>query len=67
MPIYEYRCRQCGAVFEALQPLGADGSELTCPKCGAPQPEKIFSAFASSGHDGGGAGARSSCGTGGFT
>ncbi len=32
MPIYEYRCPNCG-VFEILQPLSADDLEL-CPDCG---------------------------------
>ena len=48
MPIYEYRCRKCETVFEALRPLGDDGRKLACPKCGVKAPEKIFSVFAAS-------------------
>ncbi|MBN1482084.1 zinc ribbon domain-containing protein [candidate division KSB1 bacterium] len=49
MPIYEYKCTQCGHRFDKLQRMGADGSDLTCPNCGAPRPEKMLSAFSSSG------------------
>jgi putative FmdB family regulatory protein len=49
MPIYEYRCRECGEVFDAFQRVGEDGEELECPKCGTPRPEKLFSSFASAG------------------
>jgi len=66
MPIYEYKCSKCGHVSEAFQRIGADGSELNCPICNTPKPEKIFSAFASSGGE---SSFRSSasCGAGGFT
>ena len=49
MPIYEYKCSKCDHVFEVFQRIGADGSKLNCPVCKAPKPEKIFSAFASTG------------------
>ena len=49
MPIYEYKCSQCGHQFDVLQRIGADGSDLTCPGCGTAKPEKMVSAFASSG------------------
>jgi putative FmdB family regulatory protein len=31
MPIYEYRCKQCGNEFEAIQ--NVDDREPPCPKC----------------------------------
>ncbi len=46
MPIYEYRCEECDHRFEILQQLGAGASGLSCPGCGAPKVEKMFSAFA---------------------
>jgi len=68
MPIYEYKCKQCGNVFEEFQKVGDTGENLCCPSCGTPRPEKMFSAFTSSGGDvpslsstGG-----PSCGSGGF-
>lgn len=43
MPIYEYRCAQCGAHKEHLQKMGA--APLThCPSCGAAAYEKQISA-----------------------
>ena len=45
MPIYEYQCTQCEEKFEAIQSIGEDSSKLTCPKCGAKNPRRLFSAF----------------------
>ncbi|HOC88111.1 MAG TPA: zinc ribbon domain-containing protein [bacterium] len=69
MPIYEYKCSSCGHRFEAFQRMGADGSELQCPLCAAPKPEKLFSAIASSSKTGssGYSAASSGCGSGGFS
>ena len=47
MPLYEYRCAECGKRFEILQRLGQGADGLTCPTCGAAQLEKQFSTFAS--------------------
>jgi len=49
MPIYEYQCACCGNKFEAIQPIGEDGSKLNCPDCRAPNPERLLSSFFSSG------------------
>lgn len=48
MPLYEYRCRDCGHRFEILQRLGEGAEGLECPRCGARQLEKQYSSFASS-------------------
>jgi putative FmdB family regulatory protein len=53
MPIYEYRCRACQRVFEAIRPLGDDGKDLSCPACGEVAPEKILSVFAAGAGSGG--------------
>jgi len=42
MPIYEYRCSNCGCTFERLQFLH-ESPEATCPECGRPA-EKVLSA-----------------------
>ena len=43
MPIYEYKCRDCGKKFEKL----VRGREkVTCPKCGKGRLDKLFSVFA---------------------
>lgn len=34
MPIYEYKCRKCNTIFEAIQSFGAS-SPTRCDACGA--------------------------------
>ena len=43
MPIYEYRCKECGHKLEALQKL-SDAPLLTCPSCGKDALSKLVSA-----------------------
>jgi putative FmdB family regulatory protein len=43
MPIYEYRCTDCGHRLEALQRL-ADRPLLVCPACGKESLTKLMSA-----------------------
>ncbi|MFW6189474.1 MAG: FmdB family zinc ribbon protein [Planctomycetota bacterium] len=51
MPIFEYRCTDCGHVTEFLESAesGADESgadeEHACEECGSGRTEKAFSAF----------------------
>ncbi|MBP7829578.1 MAG: zinc ribbon domain-containing protein [Kiritimatiellae bacterium] len=45
MPLFEYRCAECGAVFEHLA-RSAGEKPGACPKCGAKKAEKQFSTFA---------------------
>ena len=49
MPMYEYRCESCGNRFEVLQRMGEGSDGLACPECGAGEPVKQFSTFASNG------------------
>jgi putative FmdB family regulatory protein len=42
MPIYEYRCRDCGAQIEVLVRSGAQ--EPQCSECGSSLLDKLFSA-----------------------
>ena len=42
MPIYEYRCRACGAVTEFLVGVGED-TIIVCADCGSVDMEKIMS------------------------
>lgn len=44
MPIYEYRCRDCGHVTEVLESTER-AAEHACGKCGGPHLEKILSTF----------------------
>ena len=43
MPIYEYECRRCGHVFDALQKM-SDPQLTDCPDCGEPELRKLLSA-----------------------
>lgn len=45
MPIYEYRCRKCGEIFEKIQRVDEGGESLKCPYCGGKKPEKVLSSF----------------------
>ena len=69
MPLYEYRCPDCGHRFEILQRLGAGPDDVICPQCGRKKPDKQFSTFASSASEAGGAiaGGGGCGGGGGFT
>ncbi|MCE2412489.1 zinc ribbon domain-containing protein [Candidatus Poribacteria bacterium] len=49
MPLFEYHCDDCTAEFEVLQRASDVNSPLECPKCGALNPTKRFSAFATTG------------------
>jgi putative FmdB family regulatory protein len=43
MPLYDFRCGNCGEQFEEL----VSASELPpCPACGAPDPERLLGSFA---------------------
>lgn len=44
MPIYEFKCKDCGAVFEHLQ-LSSAAKQPNCPRCQSGQLEKRFSNF----------------------
>jgi putative FmdB family regulatory protein len=43
MPIYEYKCTECGGTKEALQKF-SDAPLTTCPHCGKETLEKTISA-----------------------
>ncbi len=43
MPIYEYQCKDCGHIFDALQKISDDALE-DCPDCGKPELRKLLSA-----------------------
>ena len=43
MPIYEYRCNQCGEISEILVGASPDSETLTCSHCGSNDVVKILS------------------------
>ena len=42
MPIYEYRCKDCGSVTEFLVGVGEDVA-ISCSHCGSVDMEKVMS------------------------
>lgn len=71
MPMYEYRCEECGKEFEKLVRFSEADLSQACPNCGAKRTYKKISASASFGYSssvGGGGGSLSyggNCGSGG--
>jgi putative FmdB family regulatory protein len=43
MPIFEYKCEDCGTIFEKLV---RNGVAVECPSCGQSRVEKQLSTFA---------------------
>ncbi|MFC1935452.1 zinc ribbon domain-containing protein [Chloroflexota bacterium] len=52
MPVYEYECASCGERLELRRGMSDSDSEIKCPRCGAEQPRRIFSLFATSSSSG---------------
>ncbi|MHB1133768.1 MAG: FmdB family zinc ribbon protein [Chloroflexota bacterium] len=49
MPLYEYKCANCGTQFERLVRMaGADG-QVECPNCGSAEAKRLVSLFGWSG------------------
>ncbi len=44
MPIYEYKCSDCGAVFEILTTSEHRDNEVRCEKCNSASVVKLLSA-----------------------
>ncbi|MDO5673327.1 MAG: zinc ribbon domain-containing protein [bacterium] len=47
MPLYEYRCRSCGADFEHLTTSISQQHSVHCPRCGGKEVQKQISASSS--------------------
>ena len=47
MPIYEYRCQQCGQHFEKLvRTIDEQPEDLACPQCESPDVQRLISRVA---------------------
>jgi putative FmdB family regulatory protein len=44
MPIYDFRCQECGKVSEFLLSSSSDSRTLDCPGCGSQHLERLISA-----------------------
>jgi putative FmdB family regulatory protein len=49
MPIYEFKCKNCGNVFEYLCFRSRDKDQAVCPACGDKNTETMLSVFSSKG------------------
>ena len=68
MPIYEFKCKDCGNEFEIIMRASASKEDVTCPKCQAKNPDRLMSSFsAGSVSSSGGFSAASSCGSSAFS
>ncbi len=70
MPLYEYRCNDCGEAFEKMVPFSEASKAPPCPVCQSQDTKKLISSFASKGASlsGGSISTSSSCGShGGFS
>lgn len=59
MPIYTYKCQDCGEEFDLLVGVGRGDEKLLCPKCGGKKLGRLLSSFGL----GDGSGTGSSCTT----
>lgn len=46
MPVFEYKCKDCGSKYDMFHKSSLNQEEVTCPKCGSTKNKKLFSAFA---------------------
>lgn len=56
MPMYEYRCAECGRQYEQLRRMADADKDLECPHCHSERVERQVSACAIGGCGGGGRG-----------
>lgn len=49
MPLYEYRCDDCGATFEKFVRSFSSNGDIECPECASEEVSRAFSSFATSG------------------
>jgi putative FmdB family regulatory protein len=61
MPIYEYKCSECGERFEKWQRSMSCEEAARCLKCGSQRVKRAVSLFATSGSTDGGSLSDSSC------
>jgi len=45
MPVYEFKCRECGHPFSEIRKTG--DFKASCPKCNSENVEKMISVFSS--------------------
>ncbi|MBI9071200.1 MAG: zinc ribbon domain-containing protein [Melioribacteraceae bacterium] len=48
MPIFEYKCAECGEKFDVLHKSLNNMSDVNCTKCGSDNAKKLLSGFSAS-------------------
>lgn len=48
MPLYEYKCKECGCEFEELASF-IEADKMACVNCGSTRTERLMSTFSDSG------------------
>ncbi len=46
MPLFEYKCNECGSTFELWQQIATGRESVHCPSCGQGHPQRLLSTFA---------------------
>ena len=64
MPIYTYRCKDCGSVSDFLVGVVADKEKLQCKKCGSKKVERALTSFSVGSSNGSSGSSASICPTG---
>ena len=49
MPLYDYRCRDCGNIFEKLRSVREADVDIECPACHSKHVERQLSSFSTGG------------------
>jgi len=52
--MYEYRCQECGTLYEQLRRMSEADANLQCPHCASVKVQRQFSACSFSGTSAGG-------------
>ena len=45
MPIFEFKCKECGKRFSSLFGMTAEPDDTRCPSCGSTDADKLVSRF----------------------
>lgn len=48
MPIFEYKCNDCGRKFDILHKSSSNLQEVVCPDCQSTNSKKLLSSFSAS-------------------
>ena len=62
MPVYEYRCAECGEKFDLFLRSATQKSTPVCPECGSSEVKKALSLFGVGGASGNSKASAAPCG-----